>query len=240
MPSRLFAVGDIHGASTALKALIEAIDPQPEDTIVVLGDVIDFGPDSRGAIQQLIDLSHRCRLILIQGNHEEMLFKALNSPDDLRYWDLCGGTATRTNYPDRDDHELIDPDHLQFLRENCRDYFETDDVIFVHASYHPDRPMPEQDSYTLRWEGVQPSRMVPHRSGKPVIAGHTPQVSGEVLDLGFLKLIDTDASRGGWLTALVFQSGEVTQTNQEGQLRRSGLTPNLRPEPPSCLTDQVG
>ena len=47
-------------------------------------------------------------------------------------------------YPDRDDHELIDPDHLQFLRDNCRDYFETDDIILVHASYHPDRPMPEQ------------------------------------------------------------------------------------------------
>ena len=41
MPERLFAIGDIHGCSTALRALIEAIDPKPDDTIVSLGDIID-------------------------------------------------------------------------------------------------------------------------------------------------------------------------------------------------------
>ena len=64
MPSRLFAIGDIHGCSTALKVLIEAIAPWPEDTIVVLGDVIDWGPNSRDCVQQLIDLSNRCRFVL--------------------------------------------------------------------------------------------------------------------------------------------------------------------------------
>lgn len=225
MSDRLFAIGDIHGCSTALKALIEAIAPRPEDTIVVLGDVIDYGPDSKGAVQQLIDLSHRCRLILIQGNHEEMLFQAVNGRDDRRYWEACGGATTRRCYPGRSDRELIDSDHLGFLRENCRDYFETDEFIFVHASYHPNRPMSEQDPYTLRWEGVQPGRMAPHFSGKPVIAGHTCRTDGEVLDLGFLTLIDTDASRGGWLTALEVISGEIIQANQQGQLRRSGGAP---------------
>jgi hypothetical protein len=41
MPKRLFAIGDIHGCHVALKTLIAAIDPKAEDTIVVLGDVID-------------------------------------------------------------------------------------------------------------------------------------------------------------------------------------------------------
>src|SRR4051812_47050952 len=112
MSDRLFAIGDIHGCATTLKALIEAIAPQPEDTIVVLGDVIAFGADSKGAVQQLIDLSRRSRLILIQENHEQMAFRALSShDDDRRYREICGGTASRMNYPDRDDHELIDPDH---------------------------------------------------------------------------------------------------------------------------------
>jgi hypothetical protein len=35
---RLFAIGDIHGCSTALQALIEAVQPRPDDTIIVLGD----------------------------------------------------------------------------------------------------------------------------------------------------------------------------------------------------------
>ena len=36
--SRTIAIGDIHGCSTALDALIGAIRPRPEDTIVTLGD----------------------------------------------------------------------------------------------------------------------------------------------------------------------------------------------------------
>jgi hypothetical protein len=66
MPSRLFAIGDIHGCNVALKTLIEAIDPQSDDTIVILGDVIDYGPDSKGVIQQLIDLFERCQLVLLK------------------------------------------------------------------------------------------------------------------------------------------------------------------------------
>lgn len=91
MASRLFAIGDIHGCNVALKALIEAIDPKPEDTIVVLGDVIDWGPDSRDCVQQLIDLSARCKFVLVRGNHEEMLYAALESQSELRYWLNFGG-----------------------------------------------------------------------------------------------------------------------------------------------------
>jgi serine/threonine protein phosphatase 1 len=79
--------------------------------------------------------------------------------------------------------------------------------------------MAEQSGQTLRWEFIQPERMVPHYSGKTVVAGHTPQTSGEILDLGFLKVIDTDCSRGGWLTALEVRSGEVIQANQRGEVR---------------------
>jgi serine/threonine protein phosphatase 1 len=142
MPGRLFAVGDIHGCSTALKALIEAIDPQPDDTIICLGDVIDYGPDSKGAIEQLINLSSRCRLILLQGNHEEMLFRAAESPSELNTWIYSGGEDTLKCYPGRGENELIDPDHFGFVERNCRDYHETDDFIFIHANYFPNLPMP--------------------------------------------------------------------------------------------------
>ncbi len=60
--NRIFAIGDIHGCSIALQSLLSAIDPRPDDTIVVLGDVIDWGPESRGCVQQLIDLANHYRL----------------------------------------------------------------------------------------------------------------------------------------------------------------------------------
>ena len=79
--------------------------------------------------------------------------------------------------------------------------------------------MAQQSGPTLRWKFLEPGRMVPHYSGKVVIARHTPQTIGEVLDLGFLKVIDTDVSRGGWLTALEVQAGDLIQANQAGELR---------------------
>lgn len=221
MPQRLFAVGDVHGCSTALKTLIETIAPESDDTIVFLGDVIDYGPDTRGAIEQLIELSHRCRVILIQGNHEEMLFKALGNCDSRRHWESCGGVTTRRNYPECGDDELILPEHLAFLKERCQDYFETDDFLFLHASYYPNRRMTDQTGDTLRWEPVDPDRMARHYSGKTAIVGHTTQTDGEVLDLGFLVMIDTGAAMGGWLTALEVESGTIAQVDQQREVRWS-------------------
>ena len=215
---RLIAIGDIHGCATALRTLVKVIDPRPEDTVVVLGDVIDWGPNSRDCVQELIDLSNRCRFVLVRGNHEEMLFAALESQSELRYWLNFGGEETLKSYPYRGGDEFIDPEHVRFLKE-ARDFYETDEFIFVHASYDPNKSMSQQSNTTLQWQFVEPEKMRPHYSGKTVICGHSPQTGGEPLDLGFLKVIDTDCSRGGWLTALEVGSGRIVQANQLGETR---------------------
>jgi serine/threonine protein phosphatase 1 len=38
---RIIAIGDVHGCSPALAALVRAIDPTPLDMLVFLGDYID-------------------------------------------------------------------------------------------------------------------------------------------------------------------------------------------------------
>jgi serine/threonine protein phosphatase 1 len=58
-----------------------------------------------------------------------------------------------------------------------------------------------------------------HCSGKTAVVGHTPQVTGEILDLGYLVCIDTYCVGGGWLTALDVDSGQVWQANRAGELR---------------------
>jgi serine/threonine protein phosphatase 1 len=226
MPSRLFSIGDIHGCATALKTLIVAIDPQPEDTIVVLGDMIDCGPDSKGVLDQLIALSSRCHVVALLGNHEEMLLNALESRSEFKYWLKLGGEQTLRSYSSaiRPGLEVIPAEHLRFIR-GCRPYRETTDFIFLHAAYDPDLPMDRQSGETLRWAYVFPDRMVPHSSGKVVIAGHTAQASGQILDRKFFKIIDTAAYAGGWLTALEVRGGEIIQANQQGQLRRPGSAP---------------
>ena len=73
MQPRIIALGDIHGHSQALDAILAAVDPQAEDTLVFLGDYVDIGPDSKGVLERVIALKERCQVVALLGNHEEMM-----------------------------------------------------------------------------------------------------------------------------------------------------------------------
>jgi serine/threonine protein phosphatase 1 len=108
--------------------------------------------------------------------------------------------------------------HREFLA-GCRDYHETSTHLFVHAGYVADVPLAGQPGLALRWRVTDAATAVPHCSGKVAVVGHTPQPSGEVLDLGFLVCIDTNCVRGGWLTALDVGNGRVWQADRSARLR---------------------
>jgi serine/threonine protein phosphatase 1 len=69
--SRHILIGDVHGCLTELQALIHRIAPQPDDTFVFLGDLIDKGPESPGVVRWVRHFAEAHRVILIEGNHEE-------------------------------------------------------------------------------------------------------------------------------------------------------------------------
>lgn len=168
---------------------------------------------------RLIDLSRRCRLVPLLGNHDQMLLDVRAGRYPI-YWLLdIGGTATLDSYGPGRDLSLIPDEHFEFLGR-CLDYFETATHIFIHANYFPDIPMAEQEVGMLRWESLREMTPGPHESGRTVIVGHTSQKTGEFLDLGHLVCIDTYCHGGGWLTALDALTGEVWQANQRGELRR--------------------
>ncbi len=130
-----------------------------------------------------------------------------------------GGAATLDSYGPGRIIDLIPDDHIAFL-EDCRDSHETHTHIFVHANYDPNLPMDEQSAPVLRWESLRDVTPGPHVSGKTVITGHSSQKSGEILDLGYLKCIDTYCYGGGWLTAMEVDTGRTWQANRRGVLRR--------------------
>lgn len=224
MAGRTIAFGDIHGCSDALAALVEAIRPTGEDTIITLGDYIDRGPNSRTVIDQLLSLSSCCRLIPLLGNHEEALLDAHREVNTLRRWLTLGGADTLRSYgwqsggPRRALADWIPAQHREFIA-NCRPFHETPTHLFLHAGYVPELPLAEQPPLALRWRVTDAATAVPHGSGKVAIVGHTPQYSGEVLDLGFLVCIDTNCVRGGWLTAMDVGHGQVWQADRTGRLR---------------------
>ena len=221
---RTIAIGDIHGCLAALRTLIDAVDLRPDDTLITLGDYIDRGPQSMGVVDLLIALAGRCRLIPLLGNHEEALLDALRDKEALRKWLTLGGADALRSYgwvsggPRRTLADWFPESHRQFFA-GCRSYHETGAHIFLHAGYVPELPMCDQPGLALRWRVTDPAVTKPHYSGKVAIVGHTPQPSGEVLDLGFLKCIDTNCVRGGWLTALAVDTGRVWQADRSGKLR---------------------
>jgi serine/threonine protein phosphatase 1 len=216
MPGRIIAIGDIHGYATALSALIEALQPQPDDTLVALGDYVDRGPDTSGVLDELIALASRCRLVPLLGNHDEMLLELHHGGPGLNDWLKWGGRETLSAYGCRHPREIPEP-HIEFL-EDCVLYHETETHFFVHASYDPALPLDEQPPDLLRWTSIRAAPPGPHCSGKIAIAGHTVQRDGRILDLGHLKCIDTGLYCGGWLTALDVQSGQVWQADEEGSM----------------------
>ncbi|QDV54692.1 metallophosphoesterase family protein [Rosistilla oblonga] len=226
MSGRTIAFGDIHGCSRALRTLIENIAPTPEDTLVFLGDYVDRGSDSRGVVDQLIELQQRCNLVPLLGNHEIMFLGVVCGGMEDKIWLACGGNATLASYGGALHH--IPTRHIDFLK-TCRSYWENDRNICVHASYLPEQPMDRLGEQHLFWEHLPPVAPLPHHSGKRVLVGHTPQANLEVLDLGHLVCIDTYCFGGGWLTAFDLDTAEVWQANLHGHARRKfGLTVKRR------------
>jgi serine/threonine protein phosphatase 1 len=215
---RTIAIGDIHGCLAAFEALLGAIRPQPDDTIVTLGDYVDRGSDCRGTIERLLTLGRQCRLIPLLGNHEEMMLAVYDGHHELYVeWLMFGGSATIESYG-VEQPEDIPPTHIEFLR-GCRLIHETPRHFFLHGNYQADLPLSKQSREMVIWDAVKKRRPGPHCSGKTAIVGHSSQKCGEILDLGYLKCIDTWCYGDGWLTALDVDSGQAWQADKNGKMR---------------------
>lgn len=221
MSERTLAIGDIHGCDAALAALLDALQPAAEDLLIVLGDFVDRGPHSRQVIERLLQLQQHCQLIVLRGNHEAMLLDGLEDEDERHFWLTFGGQATLDSYggslPD------IPLEHLEFLRNSLR-FYETTTHLFVHANYQPQLPLEHQPEVLRMWTHLGVQLPGPHVSGKTAVVGHTPQLDGEVLDLGHLICLDTFCYGGGWLTAMDVVTRQIWQAAAYGRLRAQPST----------------
>jgi serine/threonine protein phosphatase 1 len=218
---RTFAIGDIHGCSTAFEALLSLVPFEPEDTLVTLGDYVDRGPDSCAVIEKLITLSTgaEVNLLTLRGNHEIMMMMSHHDETIIPDWCEAGGDATIASYMGRKLGQIPDT-HWDFL-EKTLSYHETLTHIFVHATVDPTLPMKEQPDHMLFWERFWNASA--HISGKTLVCGHTPQRSGEPKSFGHGICIDTFAYGSGWLTCLEPATGRYWQANQKGETRERML-----------------
>lgn len=66
--SKIYAVGDVQGCTPSLKALLKKIPKQSK--MIFLGDLVNRGPDSLGALRLLKNLQESGRAECILGNHD--------------------------------------------------------------------------------------------------------------------------------------------------------------------------
>lgn len=85
----LFVIGDIHGETPLLSATLAAVADTPRyparrAVLILLGDLIDRGPDSLGCLDLAADATCLARVdetVLLAGNHELMLRHGLSTTD---------------------------------------------------------------------------------------------------------------------------------------------------------------
>ncbi len=212
---RTFAIGDIHGCLTALETLVEEIGFRGDDRIVVLGDVVDRGPDTEGVINFLMELATRHEVIFLRGNHEIMMQAARGHRGERMRWLQVGGEAVLDSYG-ADTLDDIPQKHWDFIA-SFRPYFETRRHFFVHANAHSNKALDRQSDVMLFWEPF--GNQKPHKSGKVMVCGHTSQKTGDPINVGHAICIDTFAHGGAWLSCLEVKSGQLWRTNQKGQGR---------------------
>lgn len=89
-----YCMSDIHGEILKWRDMLELIQFSDEDTLYVLGDVIDRNPHG---IEILRDIMKRPNIHMIIGNHEEMMLKTLGRNNEYharRLWQQNGGGST--------------------------------------------------------------------------------------------------------------------------------------------------
>lgn len=229
---RIYVVGDVHGRIDLFQALIDAIERDDREaasattTIVLLGDLVDRGPDSAGVVAQARALQARRRVRILAGNHEEMFLQSFDERSILRHFLKHGGRETLFSYGiSRDAFNESTLDELQHLLREAvpqadRDFlngFEefviAGDYLFVHAGILPEVPLEEQSRHDMLWIR---DRFLRHSAqhSHVVVHGHTicEQVDERANRIG----IDTGAYRTGKLTALVLE-GETRRYIQAAE-----------------------
>jgi serine/threonine protein phosphatase 1 len=222
---RVYAIGDVHGCADELRRLLDMIEADhaargpATRTVILLGDLVNRGPDSARAIGYARDLLASGVGRLIKGNHEELfVLAARGDRQAIRALIHNGGLATLTSFGlakediNRGNYNdlatllktRIPRDVVTFL-DAAESKIAIGSYLFVHAGVRPGVPLAEQQGGDLRWirEEFLESRAA---HGAMIIHGHTIEKTATEYDnrIG----IDTGAYQTGVLTAIGLEGAQ--------------------------------
>ena len=183
-PGDVIAVGDIHGCLDLLDAFLESVR-DTQTTVILLGDLIDKGPDDLGVllrVEKLLEEPEAWGLeaaYALRGNHEKMYLDACEGYG-MHSWAMNGG-----RYHDMDQMSL----HYNWVR-NLPIYMTVGDTLFIHAGtfpgHDPAESIEDRRSDRLIWMRdpfltVGPQLEKWTDKLKRVVHGHTPFFENELM-----------------------------------------------------------
>lgn len=210
MNGRLIAIGDIHGCHLEFAELLSRLALVPADRVILVGDLINRGPDSN----KVIDLAREIKARTLMGNHELRFLKYRRTGDRrlLKEGDL-------------ETLEKLRPTDWDFICAMALTIEEpTLNTVFVHGGFLPNEPWQKQPAEVVTQIQVinrdgRPAKRADEPSapawadlwtGPPfVVYGHTPRP--EIYKLKWSLGIDTGCVQGGYLTAYILPEKRLIQ-----------------------------
>lgn len=164
----IYCMADIHGEVDRYHQMLEVINFSDNDTLYIIGDVIDRFP---GGIELLKEIMDKSNIKLILGNHEHMMLDVLG-PYSLycskSMWLANGGEHTYNEWVYMTDPQVKDqilkyllavPDHL--------------DIEVNGRKFHLVHGCPGDNTNNRVWERPLNLGKAPF-DDRMVILGHTP------------------------------------------------------------------
>jgi serine/threonine protein phosphatase 1 len=182
---RELACSDIHGCLKSFQALLwDQFRLTPEDKLYILGDYIDRGPDSKGVLDQIVELREKgYQVFTLRGNHDDIFLRLCETQDKeaALNWEVFGGTETLVSFGVFDEETNgepklgLVPKHYLDLISEMPLYLETDKFIFAHAGINTVRENIFEDTVSLMWaRGWYDDMHTEKLDGRIIIHGHTP------------------------------------------------------------------
>lgn len=183
----IYIIGDVHGCRETLDQLLDRLDPEPNDLLIFVGDLVRKGPDSKGVLD--IVRAHP-NFYSVRGNNEQKLIDGRKAIDSLTDTDL------------------------EYL-ESLPVIISWDDVMVVHGGVDHRKPVEEHtltellNNRSLVPDGSyeRPYWFETRREYPRVFFGHT--VLADPFDSEYAVGLDTGCVYGGQLTAYDYRAEEL-------------------------------
>ena len=217
---RVMVVGDVHGCSSELRDIVDKFAPSSDDTIVLAGDVVDKGPDSKGVIK----IARSINAKIIMGNHDDKMVRWCR-------WQKSGKpNPVRVSDWKKSVWSSMDPDDIQWISDAPYYMDVGHGFTVVHGGCLPGVPIvkqkpsimmrlrrinaagkyvddstPDSIDWQSHWDGPQ-SLIVGHN----VHSLNRPRVDN-LSDDRQIWNIDTGCVYGGHLTGIIVGSRDIIQ-----------------------------